>query len=219
MAMQLLERHGVVTREAVLAEGVVGGYAGVYGVLKVLEERGQARRGWFVAGLGAAQFAVAGAVDRLRSMRDRVDREVRPADVPAPVVGWEYEGTPGTALPAHIHGRASVWNGDYVEFEYVDPAGPPTAFPGGFYGERFFFQSFDAPLDLSQYRDEYRDGLQRIIDAKIAGEDVVAPEAEAAPKVVNLMEALRKSLDRVSAEKKKAARAVPARAAAKRKRA
>jgi ATP-dependent Lhr-like helicase len=70
MALQLLERHGVVTREAVLAEGVVGGYASVYGVLKVLEERGHARRGYFVSGLGAAQFAVPGAVDRLRAERE-----------------------------------------------------------------------------------------------------------------------------------------------------
>ena len=69
-ALQLLERYGVVTREAVLAEGVTGGFASVYGVLKVLEERGRARRGYFVAGLGAAQFAVPGAVDRLRSARD-----------------------------------------------------------------------------------------------------------------------------------------------------
>ena len=60
----MMERYGVVTREAVLAEGVVGGYSGVYGVLKVLEERGQARRGYFVSGLGAAQFSLPGAVDR-----------------------------------------------------------------------------------------------------------------------------------------------------------
>jgi ATP-dependent helicase Lhr and Lhr-like helicase len=53
----------------VLAEGVVGGFASVYGVLKVLEDRGQVRRGYFVSGLGAAQFALPGAVDRLRSMR------------------------------------------------------------------------------------------------------------------------------------------------------
>jgi ATP-dependent helicase Lhr and Lhr-like helicase len=72
-ALQLVERHGVVTREAVLAEGVVGGYAAVYGVLKVLEERGQVRRGYFVSGLGAAQFALPGAVDRLRSARERAD--------------------------------------------------------------------------------------------------------------------------------------------------
>jgi ATP-dependent Lhr-like helicase len=69
-ALQLLERHGVVTREAVLAEGVVGGYTSVYGMLKVLEERGRARRGYFVSGLGAAQFALPGAVDRLRTERE-----------------------------------------------------------------------------------------------------------------------------------------------------
>ncbi len=72
-ALQLVERHGVVTREAVLAEGVVGGYASVYGVLKVLEERGQVRRGYFVSGLGAAQFALPGAVDRLRQVRSAAD--------------------------------------------------------------------------------------------------------------------------------------------------
>ena len=72
-ALQLLERYGVVTREAVLAEGVIGGFSGVYGVLKVLEERGQTRRGYFVTGLGAAQFALPGAVDRLRSLRDTPD--------------------------------------------------------------------------------------------------------------------------------------------------
>ena len=65
-ALQLLERHGVLTREAALAEGIEGGFAGVYPVLKALEERGQVRRGYFVAGLGAAQFALPGAVDRLR---------------------------------------------------------------------------------------------------------------------------------------------------------
>jgi ATP-dependent Lhr-like helicase len=68
-AMQLLDRHGVVTREAVLAEGTPGGFAGVYGVLKALEESGKVRRGYFVEGLGAAQFALPGAVDRLRAMR------------------------------------------------------------------------------------------------------------------------------------------------------
>jgi ATP-dependent Lhr-like helicase len=69
----LLERHGVVTRGAVLAEGPVGGFAGVYPVLAAMEERGAARRGYFVEGLGAAQFALPGAVDRLRGMADRTD--------------------------------------------------------------------------------------------------------------------------------------------------
>jgi DNA end-binding protein Ku len=79
--------------------------------------------------------------------------------------------------------------------------------------------TFDAPLNLSDYRDEYREGLQKIIDAKIAGEEIVAPSAEAPPKVVNLMEALKKSLDAVSAGKKKTAKAVGERPAARRKRA
>jgi ATP-dependent Lhr-like helicase len=68
-AGQLLERHGVLTREGALAEGIEGGFAGVYPVLRALEERGRARRGYFVAGLGAAQFALPGAVDRLRASR------------------------------------------------------------------------------------------------------------------------------------------------------
>ena len=69
-ALQLLDRHGVLTRESVLAENTPGGFAGVYPVLKAMEEAGKVRRGYFVAGLGAAQFALPGAVDRLRSMRE-----------------------------------------------------------------------------------------------------------------------------------------------------
>ena len=70
LATSLLERHGVVTREAVAAEGVSGGYASVYPILRAMEESGRVRRGYFVAGLGAAQFALPGAVDRLRAARD-----------------------------------------------------------------------------------------------------------------------------------------------------
>ncbi len=82
--------------------------------------------------------------------------------------------------------------------------------------------TFEGPLDLASYTDEYRAGLQRIIDAKIAGQEVVSRTVEEPPKVVNLVEALRKSLDAVSASKKKPAKATaaaPARAAAKRRRA
>jgi DNA end-binding protein Ku len=67
-------------------------------------------------------------------------------------------------------------------------------------------ENFEGELDLREYRDEYQEQLQRIIDAKIAGEEVVATAEEAPPKVVNLMDALRQSLDRVSSEKKKAAK-------------
>src|SRR5678815_3404739 len=68
--------------------------------------------------------------------------------------------------------------------------------------------NFEGELDLQEYRDAYQEELQRIIDAKIAGEEVVATEEQAPPKVVNLMDALRQSLDRVSTTKKKAAKVV-----------
>ncbi len=67
--------------------------------------------------------------------------------------------------------------------------------------------NFESEFNLTEYRDEYQEELQRIIDAKIAGEEVVATVEEAPPKVVNLMDALRQSLDRVSTTKKKAAKA------------
>jgi ATP-dependent Lhr-like helicase len=125
--LQLLERYGVVTREAVLAEGVKGGFASAYAVLKVLEERGQVRRGYFVAGLGAAQFALPGAVDRLRSAREAADPALHPELVPAPVVlsatdpaqpygaalDWpQSEGRPsriGGAIVVLRNGRPLVW--------------------------------------------------------------------------------------------------------------
>jgi ATP-dependent Lhr-like helicase len=69
-AQQLLARHGVLTREAVASEGASGGFGVVYPVLKAMEEAGKIRRGYFVAGLGATQFALAGALDLLRSLRD-----------------------------------------------------------------------------------------------------------------------------------------------------
>ena len=73
------------------------------------------------------------------------------------------------------------------------------------------FESGD--LDLEEYKDEYQDELRRIIDAKIAGEEVTATREEAPPKVINLMDALRQSLDRVSTDKKKAVKATVAKAA------
>jgi DNA end-binding protein Ku len=66
--------------------------------------------------------------------------------------------------------------------------------------------SFEGELNLKDYKDEYKEGLRRIIDAKIAGEEVVAAEVQEPPKVVDLMEALRRSLNTVSAEKKKPAK-------------
>jgi ATP-dependent Lhr-like helicase len=64
----MLERYGIVTRETVLAEGIPGGFASLYGEMSNLEMLGTARRGYFVEGLGGAQFALPGAVERLRSL-------------------------------------------------------------------------------------------------------------------------------------------------------
>jgi ATP-dependent Lhr-like helicase len=69
LAQQLLSRYGVLTRESVAAENIPGGFGAVYDVLKAMEESGKIRRGYFVAGLGATQFALPAAVDLLRSLR------------------------------------------------------------------------------------------------------------------------------------------------------
>ncbi|HLV58661.1 MAG TPA: ATP-dependent helicase [Natronosporangium sp.] len=96
LADALLERHGVVTRGAVAAEGPPGGFAGVYPVLAAMEERGAVRRGYFVEGLGAAQFAVPGAVDRLRALA----AEDRPGHRSALVLAATDPANPyGAALP------------------------------------------------------------------------------------------------------------------------
>ena len=103
-ALALLERHGVLTREAVAGEGVEGGFAGVYPVLRALEEAGRIRRGYFVDGLGAAQFALAGALDRLRAVREPADR---PAEGAVHLLAAADPANPyGAALPWPRRGEA-----------------------------------------------------------------------------------------------------------------
>jgi ATP-dependent Lhr-like helicase len=74
IAQQLLARNGIVMRETALAENIPGGYPAIYPALKTMEENGWIRRGMFVAGLGAAQFAHTGAIDMLRTLRAEPDR-------------------------------------------------------------------------------------------------------------------------------------------------
>jgi len=74
--------------------------------------------------------------------------------------------------------------------------------------------TFDGDLNLKDYKDEYKEGLRKIIDAKIAGEEIVAPEIQEPARVVDLMEALKRSLDSVSQDKKKPAKADLQKAAA-----
>ncbi|WP_320773449.1 ATP-dependent helicase [Streptomyces sp. CRN 30] len=96
LARTLLDRHGVVTRGAVAAEGVEGGFSAVYRVLSAFEESGQARRGYVVEGLGAAQFAMEGAVDRLRATANARERgETGPDAGFAPPEFPPHLGRPG----------------------------------------------------------------------------------------------------------------------------
>jgi ATP-dependent Lhr-like helicase len=99
LADLLLERHGVVTRGAVMAEGVTGGFAAVYPVLAALEERGSARRGYFVEGLGAAQFAVLGAVDRLRALAEPAELAKRTGASAVVLAATDPANPYGAALP------------------------------------------------------------------------------------------------------------------------
>jgi DNA end-binding protein Ku len=77
--------------------------------------------------------------------------------------------------------------------------------------------TFEGELDFASYRDEYQQGLREIIDAKIEGREIVTQEVEAPPKVVNLMDALRKSLDTISTTKKKSVTSAPMTAATKKR--
>jgi ATP-dependent Lhr-like helicase len=93
LAELLLERYGIVTREQVLAEGIPGGFAGLYDALSQLETIGACRRGYFIEGLGGAQFALPGAVERLRGQR--ADDERPPLVLAATDPAQPY----GAALP------------------------------------------------------------------------------------------------------------------------
>ena len=95
LAELLLERQGIVTRDGVRGEGIAGGYGAVYGELRALETLGLCRRGYFVEGLGGAQFALGGAVERLRELRPREDEEPEPLVLAAADPAQPY----GAVLP------------------------------------------------------------------------------------------------------------------------
>ncbi len=121
---QLLDRYGVLTREAVQAEGIEGGFSAIYGILKAMEEAGRVRRGYFVAGLGATQFAVPGAVDRLRTLRELGERmesvllaATDPANPYGAAISWPDRGDgrrpmrQAGAIVILIDGALAAWMG------------------------------------------------------------------------------------------------------------
>jgi len=107
----LLQRHGVLTREAVVGEGWPGGFASLYPVLRAMEESGRIRRGYFVEGLGGSQFALPGAVDRLRAMRESGGGIVA-------IAATDPANAYGTVLPwPHSDGRMARAAGAYCVIE------------------------------------------------------------------------------------------------------
>ena len=107
----LLQRYGVLTREAALGEGISGGFAALYPVLRALEAAGKIRRGYFVDGLGGLQFALPGAVDRLRAARDE-ERRIHALAATDPASPY------GTAIPWPAHdSRMARAAGAYVVIE------------------------------------------------------------------------------------------------------
>jgi ATP-dependent Lhr-like helicase len=124
LAFTLLERHGVVTRGAVAAERIPGGFAAVYPVLRAMEETGQCRRGYFVEGLGAAQFALPGAVDRMRALAAALATPSAP-----PPAEWEVpaEWAMLSAPPPTVPGTPATRQGPMVApvvLAAADPAQP-----------------------------------------------------------------------------------------------
>ena len=128
--MQLLNRYGVLMRESVAAENIAGGFSAVYNVLKALEESGRIRRGYFVAGLGATQFALPAAVDLLRQMRLAADPDkpefvqlaaADPANPYGSVLPWpelpvaeeDSESAP-RVLTRAAYAEVILWNGKLV---------------------------------------------------------------------------------------------------------
>ena len=136
IAEQLVERHGVVTRDVVHAEGVPGGFSGLYPVFSAMEDAGRVRRGYFIEGLGGSQFALPGAVDRLRSTKTTGRVLLAAADPANPY---------GSALPwpEHPAGRPSRRSGAFVVL--VDGALTGFVERGG-----RTVLSFGAPDDLAE---------------------------------------------------------------------
>jgi len=124
LAIALLERHGIASSAIAKAEGIEGGFSTVYPVLRAMEEAGKARRGWFIDGLGGAQFALPGAVDRLRAHRSPstqalVLAAVDPANPWGATLPWPERADP---QPRRDASAVVVWVGGVPVF-WLGPGG------------------------------------------------------------------------------------------------
>jgi ATP-dependent Lhr-like helicase len=139
IAQTMLDRHGILTRGAVVSERLAGGFGALYPVLRAMEEAGQCRRGYFVEGLGAAQFALPGAVDRMRALGTEMadlaapgppDPGSPPRRLPAPGAGF---GPPGWPTPPS--GEAQRWAQGGPEQANSAQGETQHDSPGGVHGE------------------------------------------------------------------------------------
>jgi ATP-dependent Lhr-like helicase len=118
VAQQLLRRYGIVTRESVAAEWIPGGFSAVYDVLKVMEEAGRIRRGYFASGVGAAQFALPAALERLRALREEPDQPevvslaaIDPANPHGAILRWPDTDGAGRAPTRSVGATVVLVNG------------------------------------------------------------------------------------------------------------
>jgi ATP-dependent Lhr-like helicase len=124
VAQQLLHRYGIVTRETVAQENLPGGFSAVYELLKALEAQGRVRRGYFIAGLGGAQFAQPAAVDLLRSLGgaepEKAERVILAATDPAnpwgSILRWPEPEDPGAALSRSVGAAVILRNGALIAY-------------------------------------------------------------------------------------------------------
>ncbi len=190
LAEILLERYGVVTRETVLSEGIPGGFSALYGELVNLETLGTARRGYFVEGLGGAQFALAAAVERLRGLRSDepagalVLAATDPANPYGATLPWprpdEQRGENARRRPARAPG-AYVVTLDAEPVLYVEKGGKglvtlrdPLDPGGGSAPAAWLVEALDALTDAVR-----RGWLKRLAIERFDGDPVVGSALEA----------------------------------------
>jgi ATP-dependent Lhr-like helicase len=173
LAELLLERYGVLTREQVLAEGVAGGFSAIYPELSQLETLGIARRGYFVEGLGGAQFALPGAVERLRALPDE-------GAAPLVLAAVDPAQPYGAVLPWPERGRATRVPGAYVVLVGAEPV---LYLERGGRSLQTLVELDDARLEpaLSALVDEVRAGrIRRLGLEKLNGEPAMSSPLAAA---------------------------------------
>ena len=173
----LLERYGIVTREQVLAEGIPGGFSSLYDQFAALETVGIARRGYFIEGLGGAQFALPGAVERLRAQRDDDDAPpvVLAATDPAQPYGavLKWPETDGTKRPTRAAGAYVVLSRSEPVL-YVERGGKGLQVLVRDGDERIG-PAFEALVEAVQ-----RGRVRRLALERVDGEPVVGSRYEAA---------------------------------------